>query len=139
MARLNTAQQDIEVCYITRPYFTRHGAGPFETECPKDEINPDMEDATNAKNPFQDSLRYGKFDCDVFCERICDDIDYAKDANVSIFVTQLNYTDNKIKDIRGDISIDDFIKICSSKIGANLKQIYTSFSELVDDVKVIKV
>lgn len=139
LAKSNTAPQDIEVCYITRPYFTRHGAGPFETECPKDEINPDMEDATNVNNQFQDSLRYGKFDIDSFCERICDDVCLAKDANVSIFVTQLNYTDGMIKDVRGDVSIEDFTKICRYKIGSNLKQIYTSSSKYGNDVKIIKV
>ena len=139
LARLNTVPQDIEVCYITRPYFTRHGAGPFETECSKDEINPYMEDVTNTKNPFQDSLRYGKLDCDVFCERIRDDLSSVKDTNVSIFVTQLNYTDNKIIDIHGDISINDFARICHYKIGDNLKQIYISASKFGDDVKTIKV
>ena len=139
LARLNTAPQNIEVCYITRPYFTRHGAGPFETECSKDEINQDMEDATNKKNPFQDALRYGRFDCDAFCVRICEDIDSAKDVNVSIFVTQLNYTDDRIVDIHGDISINDFARICHYKIGDNLKQIYTSASKFGDDVKTIKV
>lgn len=139
LSRLNTAPQDIEVCYITRPYFTRHGAGPFVTECSKDEINPDMEDTTNVNNQFQDSLRYGKFDIDSFCERICDDVCLAKDANISIFVTQLNYTDGMIKDVRGDVSIEDFVKICRYKIGSNLKQIYTSSSKYGDDVKIIKV
>ena len=98
-----------------------------------------MEDATNAKNPFQGLLRYGKFDCDAFCERICKDIGSVKDANVSIFVTQLNYTDNKIVDIHGDISINDFARICRYKIGDNLKQVYTSASKFGDDVQTIKV
>ena len=27
--------EDIEFCYVTRSYFTRHGFGPFPTECDK--------------------------------------------------------------------------------------------------------
>lgn len=53
---------DIEVCYVTRTYMTRHGAGRFDSECSKDEINPNMVDLTNVPNEFQGTLRYGKLD-----------------------------------------------------------------------------
>lgn len=49
----------VEVCYVTRTYMTRHGVGRFDTECAKNMINPNMVDMTNVPNPFQDSLRYG--------------------------------------------------------------------------------
>lgn len=50
---------DVEACYVTRTYMTRHGAGKFLTECPKENINRHMLDMTNVPNPFQDTLRYG--------------------------------------------------------------------------------
>lgn len=53
---------DVEVCYVTRPYLTRHGAGRLDNECRKEEINPNMEDLTNVPNPHQGTLRYGKMD-----------------------------------------------------------------------------
>ena len=53
---------NIEVCYVSRTYLTRHGDGPFPTECPKELINADMVDMTNQPNPFQGHLRYGKLD-----------------------------------------------------------------------------
>ena len=47
---------DIAVNYISRTYFTRHGAGPFP------EMTNDMmfDDKTNICNEYQDSMRFGK-------------------------------------------------------------------------------
>lgn len=55
-------EYDLEVCYVSRSYMTRHGAGFFKSECEKEFINPDMVDETNVPNPHQDSLRYGTLD-----------------------------------------------------------------------------
>ena len=49
----------IEAVYVTRSYMTRHGAGRFDTECPKEQINSKMRDQTNQPNESQGSLRYG--------------------------------------------------------------------------------
>ena len=65
---------DIEVCYVTRSYITRHGAGVFPTECDKDEINADMFDQTNVPNPHQDTLRYGKLNVEDLIKRCNADI-----------------------------------------------------------------
>jgi adenylosuccinate synthase len=56
---------EIEVCYVTRTYITRHGAERFDTECNKSEINDHIIDLTNIPNPFQDSIRYGFIDDDI--------------------------------------------------------------------------
>lgn len=53
---------------------TRHGAGAFQTECNKEEINPDMEDLTNVPYPHQDTLRYGKLNVEELHERCQADI-----------------------------------------------------------------
>lgn len=53
----------VETCYVTRSYMTRHGNGPFPTECNKEEISDLIgEDKTNRPNEWQGSLRYGKLD-----------------------------------------------------------------------------
>lgn len=62
--------EDIEACYVTRTYMTRHGAGRFDTECKKEEINSDMVDLTNIPNEFQGMLRYGKLDLNDLYNRI---------------------------------------------------------------------
>lgn len=60
----------VEICYITRTYFTRHGAGPLPTECKKENLNETMRDRTNVPNPFQGTLRYGWFDKEALLKRI---------------------------------------------------------------------
>lgn len=64
--RINTQFSDanVEFCYVTRTYMTRHGAGRFLTECNKSNINSTMFDETNITNPFQDNLRYGELNID---------------------------------------------------------------------------
>ena len=64
--RINTQfdSANVEFCYVTRTYMTRHGAGRFVTECDKASINPKMFDETNITNPFQDNLRYGELNID---------------------------------------------------------------------------
>lgn len=53
----------VETCYVTRSYMTRHGNGPFPTECNKEEISDLIgEDKTNRPNEWQGSLRYGRLD-----------------------------------------------------------------------------
>ena len=61
---------DVEVCYVTRTYMTKHGAGDFECECDKSEINAHIEDKTNITNPYQGTIRYGRLDVDGLVERI---------------------------------------------------------------------
>lgn len=98
----------IEIAYITRSYFTRHGAGYLVNECPMNEINPLIVDKTNVPNPHQDSIRYGKFDFASFKERVTRDLKNVHDIvpiedwhsiTPSIFVTHLNYTDFNFNEI----------------------------------------
>ena len=96
---INNASKDVdvEICYVTRPYLTRHGAGRFDTECKKNEINPLIIDKTNQPNEFQESLRFGYFDIDSFIDRVERDFNfYKRPVTKSVAITQLNYTDNKL-------------------------------------------
>ena len=84
---------DIEACYVTRTYMTRHGAGRFDTECSKDEINSNMVDLTNVPNEFQGTLRYGKLDLNDLKNRIEKDFDSNRSGlNIkkSLAVTHIN-------------------------------------------------
>ena len=88
----------VEVCYVTRTYLTRHGAGPFPGECPKGEINPWMSDETNRPNAFQGTLRYGIIDPTELRNRIEADFKkYARneDYSISLAITHLNETAGK--------------------------------------------
>lgn len=65
---------NLEVCYVTRTYLTRHGAGRFEEECSKTSINADMFDETNQTNQFQGGLRYGELVTDDLVGRVQKDL-----------------------------------------------------------------
>lgn len=82
-------EYNLEVCYVTRSYMTRHGAGRFDTECKKEDINPDMVDLTNVPNPHQGSLRYGKLDLNELVDRIKNDSRNIK-TYISLAVTHMN-------------------------------------------------
>lgn len=75
---------EVEVVYVTRTYLTRHGAGPFPTECHREEIPHAEVDKTNSTNKWQDSFRYGKFDWEEVWERVRKDIENSKAYNSDI-------------------------------------------------------
>lgn len=96
-------QNDVEVCYVSRTYFTRHGAGSFNTECDKSLINSEMVDKTNVTNEFQGSFRYGWFNAEEFenatqkQHKLCSDISLAGNKIIeSICFTHTNETNKKV-------------------------------------------
>ena len=114
--RLKTYTTDIETCYVTRTYFTRHGAGPLPTECEKEDINAEITDLTNVPNEFQKSIRYGKFDVDELIKRIEKDKCTPKFA---MYVTHNNYrklTEAETDKIKGTIKKLIFVE---DKYGKN--------------------
>jgi adenylosuccinate synthase len=88
---------NVEVCYVTRTYMTRHGVGNFESECNKAEINSLMEDRTNVPNQYQGSIRYGWLNVNELIERIKADIRFTGKSGyeVSVAVTHINEFENK--------------------------------------------
>ena len=94
---------DVEVCYVTRSYLTRHGDGSMKA-CADGEIAADqlgaalpglVTDMTNVQNRFQGNLRYGMMDVDLLAGRIV--ADYARCLGAagnhyhpSIMITHLN-------------------------------------------------
>ena len=65
---------DVEVCYVTRSYLTRHGDGIMESEISGEELRrilPGVRaDLTNAENRYQGALRYGLADAGLRADRI---------------------------------------------------------------------
>lgn len=80
---------NIEVCYVSRTYMTRHGAGRFDSECKKSDINENIVDLTNVPNPHQDSIRYGTLDLVDLRKRIEADLNGAEFIK-SIAITHCN-------------------------------------------------
>lgn len=125
MLNRTTCEYSVEICYVTRSYFTRHGNGPFD-ECSKNEINPDIEDNTNVPNEFQGSIRYGKFNKNDFLSRVSEDIKYIPNdfpVKKSLMITHLNYTDG---DIFGDCKIDD--------LTLGFDKFYKSYTKFSEDI-----
>lgn len=111
---------DVEVCYITRPYLTRHGAGRIDNECDKDEINPDMEDLTNIPNQHQGTLRYGKMNVSELIERINRDFESIKEWKISLSITHGNEVNGLFNSIY-NVDIGD--------LETNFNIIYRSFGK----------
>lgn len=116
---------DVEVCYVTRPYLTRHGAGRLDNECCKEEINPDMEDLTNVPNPHQGTLRYGKMDVSELIGRIHKDFSVRNDWEISLSVTHGNEV-NEFFDSASNNSID--------RIKKDFNVIYHSFGKTRESI-----
>ena len=70
--------RDIEVCYVTRTYLTRHGDGPMENECSREEVDNVAIDITNLTNENQGTLRYGILNGELLKERIKKDFDQTR-------------------------------------------------------------
>ncbi len=60
----------VETVYVTRTYMTRHGAGRFDTECPREAIDPTIRDLTNLPNPSQGSIRFGRLNYQSLLRRV---------------------------------------------------------------------
>ena len=125
MQEIADISDQVEIIYVTRPYFTRHGAGPFPTECSKEELGVDICDPTNIPNPYQGTMRLGKFNLSEMRGRIIHDLgkpDYipGKDAPfVSLFITQMNKAD------------EEFRLITFPKLKSEFDYIYISRSPIV--------
>lgn len=114
---------NIELCYITRTYLTRHGAGPFPSECKKEEINERIEDKTNVPNPYQDSIRYGKFDITAFLNRIkSDEITFPYHHISTCFITHNNYIDVEGSEVEEQLAPNfHFLYFSRNKFGEKIK------------------
>ncbi len=121
-----------ELCYVTRTYVTRHGAGPLVGECLPCAIKPSgVFDATNQPNPYQGKLRFGYILLETLKQDICNDSDWLiktnKNITRSIVVTHLNESQNHFVTPFGansDLSFAD-----------TADKVYLSFSPFVDEIK----
>jgi len=124
---------DVEVCYVTRSYFTRHGAGAFHTECDKNNLAENMVDSTKQYNEFQGDFRYGYFDNKLFDETIKKDVDKIKERKikVSLAITHLDETNSVIADgTKKGMTIDEL----KSDTGI-FNTVYRGYGMTRDDVK----
>lgn len=130
---LNAANKiNVEVCYVTRTYLTRHGAGRFDEQCDKNDICPDMVDLTNVPNPHQGTMRYGLIDRAALLKRVREDFDSERlpqnfEKKWTLAVTHMN---EYISEIAADADYlsdgetrEDVIRICN-KASLNVDATY---------------
>lgn len=67
---------DVEVCYVSRTYLTRHGDGGIFGECGIEDINKTIIDYTNIPNKCQGKLRFGYLDDEQLITRIWKDSNF---------------------------------------------------------------
>jgi adenylosuccinate synthase len=108
----NLGADSTDVFYVSRSYMTRHGVGPMDAECKKEDINPTIVDATNIPNDWQGALRFGYIDTNKLYRRVKSDFSRYNNAKLNMVFTQLNYTNNRIatgKDNFEEIVVPEFI------------------------------
>lgn len=111
---------DVEVCYVTRSYMTRHGAGAMENERSFDSFMGFMKpDKTNIPNEFQGSLRYGTINWLKLFNRIADDFKIAK----SLLKNTTYKLRNTIAVTHCDVCVDSYKCLYDDKFK------YMSYSE----------
>ena len=105
-----SGETETEILYVTRSYLTRHGAGPFPTECPRERIGKGIRDRTNRPNPHQKTLRYGLFEGTAVLKRVRADLEETRrvlpGARAAVLVTHLNETGGEMN---GRMRLEEFI------------------------------
>ncbi len=134
--------KDIEICYISRTYVTRHGAGVLPKEEEWSKYNLNLSDATNIENPWQGIIRYAPHESlDRFLEAVIKDLNsidkglISDDVSIkkSLFLTHLNETDNKILfSDNTELDIDSFMR--KSEISKTFDNYYLSASPFSEKV-----
>lgn len=90
---------DIEVCYVTRTYLTRHGAGDFPEVSAK-EISERIEtDETNKPNEYQGRLRYGFLDIQNLEQRILADSEPYREYINTLSLAQMHKNEFSMLDM----------------------------------------
>ena len=128
-----------EVCYVTRTYVTRHGAGLLPCETAKEAIGRIADDRTNVENPWQGSIRYGKHESvEEFLAPVLQDLKNTGDVSdlrkpekpenpgvsvslqsnnsaapeiVSLFITHLNETGSQLVFRERNLDVKEFLAL----------------------------
>ncbi|WP_052090730.1 adenylosuccinate synthetase [Desulfosporosinus sp. HMP52] len=122
---------DLSICYVTRSYFTRHGAGLFKTLCDSWDLKPEgLTDKTNQTNAYQGNFKYGYFDVAAFQHSVEKDLGFLnRTAEVELAVTHLDETEGYLILDGEKLEVADLLKIMNLHAG------YTSYGEKAEDIQ----
>ena len=88
-----------EAIYVSRPYITKHGAGPLPFECQRNELTGVVCDITNRPNEWQGSIRYAKHEnTELFLKAVRRDAGFCENPGFcrSLAITHLDETGDRI-------------------------------------------
>jgi len=130
-ARISKFEEtQVEICYVSRTYMTRHGDGEILHACDKRDLNSAIYDQTNVYNICQGYLRYGLLPVDEMLVNIKIDLMHAASlhytgvCNIDDIVTSLMLTHwNEYHDYATLSLIEPF------------ERVYISDSKLAESVK----
>lgn len=127
-------KRDTEVCYVTRSFFTRHGAGRFDTESKDIAEEYGLYDRTNAPNEYQGVFRYGWFDVTAFMTSLALDRKYVREGErIAVAVTHLDMTDGMVLCPAEKLRPEDIAEMTGAEM------LYKVSGETADDVTAGKV
>lgn len=89
-----------DVMYVTRPYITRHGAGPLPFEIGTEPLY-DATDATNVPNEWQGTIRYAPLNFDLLREYVNGDFYRChRDVNGHIMLSCMSHLSDHVHVVR---------------------------------------
>lgn len=121
--------KEINAIYVTRPYITKHGFGPFINEVASLDNIIDT-DKTNMPHEYKGKVRYAPLDLDIIVDAIKTDVNKCKKlkVNLDIAVTCLDHVSGMVNYRRGQREFQStkssFPSIIADEL--NAKHIYTS-------------
>ncbi|MBO5388181.1 MAG: adenylosuccinate synthetase [Lachnospiraceae bacterium] len=126
---------DVEACFVTRTYKTKHGAGPFVEEDTEIQNQYGLYDRTNQPNQYQGTLKYGTLNIGRLKRIIMKQIMCANEKSefnmiISLAVTHLDQTNGGILTNLGRIAIQDMLNSIRCING----KIYKSYGEKATDI-----
>ena len=123
----------IEVCYCSRWYMTRHGAGKLANEKRCREISAKIEDKTNVPNAFQGNLRFGILDIDSLILRATTDF---KEFSCGLDNMKLSFSFICLDQMGKEKN--PFIVDCDKKMGSSKDFIQTVTEKIITINKIYK-
>lgn len=139
MCEITKQKYDVEICYVTRSYLTRHGEGKLSGECKKEDINASITDQTNMPNAWQGTMRFARLLFEDFLIRYCKDkfhtfnqiesciVGRFINIKTTCMITHLNYICN--------MSTQTYEKIIKEYM-LHFHHIYLSDSPCIESVKI---
>ncbi|MBO5386635.1 MAG: adenylosuccinate synthetase, partial [Lachnospiraceae bacterium] len=123
----------IEVCFVSRSYKTKHGAGEFFEEDSEIQNQYGLYDRTNQPNQYQGTLRYGKINIGRMKKLMVEQLNHVvdiKNINVGLAITHLDQTNGLILTCNDTLTIDE----AKERFRGLMHNYYFSFGEKSNDI-----